>query len=203
MQNDPRRDDGQQPKGDGGQQPKGGGGNAPRSRGSRKGLLDLTNVLGAILWLFSALLTAIFVMLVFIKLPSDCLGDRGQLAGRCIVPVITATNGLWVILGAVLVQFIISAMIWRLRNPSITRIGNLLEWVINFVGFFWLICIQVNVESASGVYAQVTTFIKNFTVPTIGWWLVLITLSVGLDILTHNLFSAPPTGVPPSGVQRR
>lgn len=174
----------------------GGGGNQPPKRARGKSIFDGTNIAGAFLWLSSALLTAIVFMLVFISVP--CAGSRGEVLGTCLTGVLTSQAGIYTLIGAVLVQFLVSIMIHRLRTPAWVRIGNAIEWLINFIGFFWLICVELGV--APGVYAQVITFVKNLTVPTIIWWLVLIALSVGLDMLTNNLFNAPPSGggnVPP------
>ena len=174
-----------------------GGGGQPPKRPQRKPLFDGSNLMGAALWLFSALLTSIALMLVFINIPAPCLGERGQFVG-CFREIATSVEGISVLSGALFIQMLISLMVNRLRSPIIVRVGNVLEWLINFIGLYWLVCIQIG--AAPGVYAIISPLVQNFTVPTLLWFTALIIGSIGLDIIVTNSFNAPPAQ---SGVQRR
>jgi hypothetical protein len=179
-----------QPGGGGGQSRGGGGGGRP----SRKPLLHRTNLIALFLWLLSAFLTSIVGMLVFIQLPASCLGQRGELLGPCVVPLITSSQGLTVFLGATVVQFIISSIIAHISSRIMLRIGNAIEALINFIGLFWLFCIQLDMKYAQGMREQVLTLIRNFTVGTLILWIILCSLSIGWNVLIRYFHEAPATG---------
>lgn len=180
----------------------GGSSNQPRKPSGRKGMFDLTNLLGSLSWLASALLTCIAIMVAFLNIPSACLGERGQLAG-CVPQIVTSTEGSTVIIGGILVQLLFSAVLFRLRhNTVIHRIGSIIEWVVNGVGIYWLFCVQLGV--APGIYETVSTFTRTIGQRgTFLWWVAFIGLAVGWDLLTDALFKAPAvSGGSPQSTRR-
>lgn len=172
---------------------------APRA--PRKSVFDITNILGALLWLLSAVITAIPLMLIFLRVPQQCLGPRGQFVSmQCAWQVTTSIEGLIVFGTSVILQLIFSAMVWRIKTPITLWLGRFNEWVLNFVGLYWLLCIQIG--AAVPVYTEVSTFLRTFGIEALLWWLLLIVSSVGWPFLEKFLFTAPPIASP-QGVQRR
>lgn len=169
---------------------------------TRKPLLDSTNLLGAAVWSMSTVITTIALMLVFVKLPASCMGDRGQLLGSCAIQLFTSIEGIVVGIAAVFMQLLGSAFIWRIPNPVIKRLGYCVEWLINFVGLYWLFCVQFDIEWFRPVYIQLSTVIKTMTIGALLAWTFLIAMSIGWPIVEKALFNAPRSG-PPGGVQRR
>lgn len=183
----------------GNSQAKNAGSNSPQ-RAVRKPLLDGTNLLGTALWIMGTVITSIALMLAFVKLPANCLGVRGELVnGECASQLINSQQGITVLLVSVFLQLLISAMVWRIRNVIFARIGHTTETLINFVGLYWLFCIQLGVFGS--VYIQISTILKTFSVETILGYVFLISLSVGWPFLEKYCFDAPVSG-PPAGVRR-
>jgi len=173
----------------GGSNPRGGGGGGDSQRRPQSRAQGPSGMLiyGAIFWVLSALLTAIVLMLIFMKIPPACLGERGQIVA-CLPQIVSSTEGMIVLVAALIVQGGLSIAIFQFRhNVTAARIGAVIESIINFVGIYWLFCVQFG--AAPGVYETVSTFIRTLTAATLGWWVFLIALSIAWDWVTNAFFA--------------
>lgn len=184
-------------------QSKGGGGGGGAPRPVRKPWNDSTNIIGFLVWLMSSIVTSIALMLMFVGLPSECTGDRGQIISWACAAYIVRLPPMWFVFGtAVIMQFLLSALIWRVQNMLIRRIGYGIEAFVNMIGLYWLFCIQGGLWS--GVYVAVSALLANPVSALIGTT-VIVGLSLGWPYLEKALFNAPRTGgaAAPGGAQRR
>lgn len=181
-----------------------GGGGAPKSR--RKPILDSTNLWGFVIWASQALLTSFAIASIFLTLPAGCVGSRGEVVSACTKLVATGADYFAIIVGSLVFEMIVTTIANRASSIIVVRFAKVLDWITNAIGWYWLLCVQIGIASAAGLRDMIQSIARNMTLPTLAWAAGILILSVGLGIVSDELFKAKPktsAGSGSSGAPKR
>lgn len=168
------------------QQQKSGG---PPSRTTRKSLADSSNLAAGFLWAVSAVLSGIAAANLFIPVPPTCRAEDFMIIPSCADQVVNAGVAWLVASGALILQFLITVVRRRVRNPQWQKWTNRVEHSINFFGIYWVVCV------AMGFVPELRTIVAsivNLGVGAIFALIAMIAVSILWDYAIDALLDAPP-----------
>jgi hypothetical protein len=168
----------------------GGGGNNAQRRSTKKPLLDSSNIAGAFVWMISALLTCVAAANTLIAVPAGCRAEDLMILPVCQGQVVGLAS-VWYFIGALIFQLIISIAIRNVPDLAVQRISNYVNWLINFFGLYWLVCVKL--ELLPGLRDVVKSIVKMNTGTLLGTSIIIL-LSIGLEWYANKLFNKSASG---------
>lgn len=157
--------------------------NTPPARSKqKKSILDITNIVGAFVWLITAIMGNMVATNIFVPVPPTCRAADLMIEPSCVrSQVFTSTYFLPVFVLAFVVQIIITIMSRRVHNRNMQRGIFYTELFINLVGFYWIVCVQLGY--AGKVRTAGKTLVPIFT--DMGTFVVLMLLIGGSWLLYY------------------
>lgn len=178
------------PQGGGGQPQSGGnsgggGGNQPQKKPQQRGAPAM-DIIRYAAWGFSAFLTAIGVLTFLATVPPTCRDAVGALTSECMVSTALSRQGLYILIGAFVLQVVISMGTSRfMRHAGWALTFRIIEVLLNLIGFYWLICLWF------GYFPGVAAIVRGMTKETAAGFIVISVLAYYWDELVDAFGAAP------------
>lgn len=170
---------------------------------ARKGLFDATNVAGYVLWLVTAVMGSMVAVNIFVPVSPVCRDVDLMINSVCLKSeVLPSAYTLPVLIVSLVAQILITVMSRRVHDLAWKKGTTVLEVLINFIGFYWLACVQLGyMEGLRAFGRSVVTLLSH--VETLGAIAVLIGLSILFYRLPAVFWDMPASGNAPQSQQRR
>ncbi len=202
MPDDSERKEGQ---GSGGQNPPRPQQGPPRGK-QKKSLFDITNVVGVVFWLVTAIMGCAVAVNILVPVPSVCRAADLMIEPVCFrSQVLISTYFVPVFVFALVVQILITIMSRRVHDKQFQKGVLAVELFINFVGYYWLICVQLGyVESLRTAGKTLVPIFTNMgTFVAIAFMIGGAYLAYWLPNVCWDAQPAAGTQAPPQQGQRR